>query len=92
MCWTKPSNCDADLSSLDVEGNDGANRTHLVAPRSQSGVHCPQLETICAANYAMNGGHEQRNGTTLSLMTNLASACNITMVGFELGYTVVRGC
>ncbi|GFX28355.1 transposable element Tcb1 transposase [Trichonephila clavipes] len=29
---------------------------------------------------------------TLCLLTNPASACNITMVGFEFGHTVVRGC
>ncbi|GFV06522.1 hypothetical protein TNCV_2948441 [Trichonephila clavipes] len=31
-CWTKPSRCDADLSSLDAEGNDGGDGTYLVAP------------------------------------------------------------
>ncbi|GFW08896.1 hypothetical protein TNCV_3474501 [Trichonephila clavipes] len=45
-----------------------------------------------AANGAMNGGHGQRNRTTLCLLTNSASACNITMVGFEFGDTVVRDC
>ncbi|GFV58660.1 hypothetical protein TNCV_1764911 [Trichonephila clavipes] len=29
---------------------------------------------------------------TLCLLTNPASACNITMVGLEFGDTVVRGC
>ncbi|GFY00642.1 transposable element Tcb1 transposase [Trichonephila clavipes] len=36
----------------------------------------------------MNGGHGQWNGTTLSLLTNPASACNITIVGFESGDTM----
>ncbi|GFV58280.1 hypothetical protein TNCV_1272421 [Trichonephila clavipes] len=36
----------------------------------------------------MNGGHGQRNIMTLFLLTNPASACNITMVGFEFGDTV----
>ncbi|GFY00523.1 hypothetical protein TNCV_2139201 [Trichonephila clavipes] len=51
----------------------------------------PWLETtgVCATNGGMNGGHEQQNGTTLCLLTNPASACNITMVGFEFGDTVV---
>ncbi|GFS79474.1 transposable element Tcb1 transposase [Trichonephila clavipes] len=31
----------------------------------------------------MNSGDGQRNGTTLCLLTNPASACNITIVGFE---------
>ncbi|GFU94436.1 hypothetical protein TNCV_2644241 [Trichonephila clavipes] len=43
---------------------------------------------VCAVNGAMNGGHEQRNGTTLCLLMNPASACDITMVGFEFGDTV----
>ncbi|GFT67192.1 hypothetical protein TNCV_783441 [Trichonephila clavipes] len=37
----------------------------------------------------MNGGHGRRNGTTLCLLTNPASACNITMVGIEFGDTVL---
>ncbi|GFX33833.1 hypothetical protein TNCV_3962421 [Trichonephila clavipes] len=36
----------------------------------------------------MNGVHEQRYRTTLCLLTNSASTCNITMVGFEFGDTV----
>ncbi|GFU80586.1 hypothetical protein TNCV_534601 [Trichonephila clavipes] len=39
----------------------------------------------------MNGRRGQRNGTTLCLLTNPASAC-ITMVGFKFGDIVVRGC
>ncbi|GFV77952.1 transposable element Tcb2 transposase [Trichonephila clavipes] len=37
---------------------------------------------------AMKGEHGQWNGTTLCLLTNLISAYNITMVGFEFGDTV----
>ncbi|GFX68363.1 transposable element Tcb1 transposase [Trichonephila clavipes] len=40
----------------------------------------------------MNGGYGQRNEMTLCLLSNPVSACNITMVGFEYGDTVVRGC
>ncbi|GFU77366.1 hypothetical protein TNCV_3174441 [Trichonephila clavipes] len=36
----------------------------------------------------MNGGHGKRNGRTMGLLTNPASTCNITMIGFELGDTV----
>ncbi|GFV09451.1 hypothetical protein TNCV_3158491 [Trichonephila clavipes] len=36
----------------------------------------------------MNGGHGHRNGTTLCLLMNTASACNITMMGFEFGETM----
>ncbi|GFT93997.1 HTH_38 domain-containing protein [Trichonephila clavipes] len=35
------------------------------------------------ANGVIKGRHVQRNRTTLCLMKNPASACNITMVGFE---------
>ncbi|GFX20547.1 hypothetical protein TNCV_3489041 [Trichonephila clavipes] len=35
----------------------------------------------------MTGGYGQRNGK-MCLLTNPASACNITMVGLELGNTV----
>ncbi|GFU79419.1 hypothetical protein TNCV_871901 [Trichonephila clavipes] len=33
-------------------------------------------------------GHGERKGTSLGLLTNPASACSITMVGFEFGNTV----
>ncbi|GFW54286.1 transposable element Tcb1 transposase [Trichonephila clavipes] len=46
----------------------------------------------CTINGAKNGGHGQRNGTILCLLTNPASACNITMVGFEFEDIVERGC
>ncbi|GFU40250.1 hypothetical protein TNCV_3112001 [Trichonephila clavipes] len=38
----------------------------------------------------MNGVHGQRNGTTLCLLTSLASAYNITMVGFTFGDIVIK--
>ncbi|GFU54675.1 hypothetical protein TNCV_2161421 [Trichonephila clavipes] len=40
----------------------------------------------------MNGGHGQLNEATFCLLTNSASACNIMMVGFEFGETVVLNC
>ncbi|GFT05042.1 hypothetical protein TNCV_530971 [Trichonephila clavipes] len=72
--------------------------------QSQSRVECPQgtycfvypcLEATgaCAANGMKNGVHGQRNGTTFCLqMNHPASACNITMIGFEFGDTVLIGC
>ncbi|GFX52572.1 hypothetical protein TNCV_4325881 [Trichonephila clavipes] len=36
----------------------------------------------------MNGGHGQRNGTTLRLLTNPYSAWNTAMDGFKFGNTV----
>ncbi|GFW20438.1 hypothetical protein TNCV_4547051 [Trichonephila clavipes] len=44
---------------------------------------------ICAASDAVNGGHGQRNGMTICLLTNSASAYNIRKVGFEFGDTVI---
>ncbi|GFY06477.1 hypothetical protein TNCV_412271 [Trichonephila clavipes] len=40
-------------------------------------------------NVTMNGGHGQRNGMTLCLLTNPTAVCKITMVRFEFGDTVV---
>ncbi|GFX64690.1 HTH_38 domain-containing protein [Trichonephila clavipes] len=41
-------------------------------------------------NGGMNGGHGQRNGMTFCLLTNPAFACNIAMVRFEYGDTVIE--
>ncbi|GFS61723.1 hypothetical protein TNCV_2169501 [Trichonephila clavipes] len=47
------------------------------------GVHCfiyPSLETtgVWTSNGAMNGEHDQWNGTTLCLLMNPVSECSIT--------------
>ncbi|GFU53332.1 hypothetical protein TNCV_2953661 [Trichonephila clavipes] len=70
---------------------------HLSRVERPEGFHCfvyPRLEptSVCVANGVMNRGHGQRNGTSLGLLTNPSSAYEITMVGFELGDPVVRGC
>ncbi|GFW28126.1 hypothetical protein TNCV_2818041 [Trichonephila clavipes] len=38
----------------------------------------------------MNGGRGQRNGVTLRLPRNPVSACNIMMVGFNFGDTMIE--
>ncbi|GFV61995.1 hypothetical protein TNCV_4107981 [Trichonephila clavipes] len=38
----------------------------------------------------MNGGSEQWIGTTLCLLKNPVSACNVVMVGFEFEDTVIE--
>ncbi|GFW14120.1 hypothetical protein TNCV_3547091 [Trichonephila clavipes] len=147
-CWTKPSNCDADLSSLDAGGNHGSTglsrtprcttdhddrrilriavdglRIHITNHSTtysvcyvSFGVHSyhstqfvvewnvhkasnssftldSKTAGVNASNGVMNGGDGQRNGAALCfLLTNLASTYNITMVGFEFGDRVVRGC
>ncbi|GFY08512.1 hypothetical protein TNCV_809451 [Trichonephila clavipes] len=50
------------------------------------------LETtdVCASNGVMNGRYGKRNCTTSGLLMISASACNITMVGFEFEDTVVK--
>ncbi|GFX71007.1 hypothetical protein TNCV_2706101 [Trichonephila clavipes] len=61
-------------------------------------ARCPLLRlTLTGNNRCLryqwcDGVHGQRNGTKLCLLANPAAACNITMVGFEFGDTVVRGC
>ncbi|GFX70002.1 HTH_38 domain-containing protein [Trichonephila clavipes] len=44
------------------------------------------------ANGAMKEGCWRLNGMKLSLLTSQASVCNTTMVRFESGDTVERGC
>ncbi|GFX75131.1 hypothetical protein TNCV_3170581 [Trichonephila clavipes] len=50
-----------------------------------------ELQTS-AANGAMKEGCGRQNGMKLFLLTSHESVCNTTMVGFESGDTVVRGC
>ncbi|GFT10829.1 hypothetical protein TNCV_1944611 [Trichonephila clavipes] len=103
-CWTKPNNCNADMSPLDTGGYDGLTRTitstsvhyfiRVVCPQD---VHClvyhGRRDTdISATNGAMKEGFRQLNGMKLYLLTNHASVSNNTMVGFESGDTVERGC
>ncbi|GFT11176.1 HTH_38 domain-containing protein [Trichonephila clavipes] len=47
---------------------------------------------VSADNGAMKEGCGRQNGMKLSLLTSDASVCNITMVVFESGDTVERGC
>ncbi|UYV68189.1 hypothetical protein LAZ67_5003313 [Cordylochernes scorpioides] len=48
--------------------------------------------TLSPANGAMKEGCGRQNGMKLSLLTSHASVCSTTMVGFESGDTVKRGC
>ncbi|GFX36863.1 HTH_38 domain-containing protein [Trichonephila clavipes] len=49
-------------------------------------------QTSNPTNGAMKEGCGRQNGMKLSLLTSHASVCNTTMVGFESGDTVERGC
>ncbi|GFX04855.1 transposable element Tcb1 transposase [Trichonephila clavipes] len=51
-----------------------------------------RTKDVSTANGAMKEGCERQNGMKLSLLTSHASVCKTTMVGFESGYTVERGC
>ncbi|GFV09414.1 hypothetical protein TNCV_4976381 [Trichonephila clavipes] len=52
-----------------------------------------QLTTdVSAATGAKKEGCGWQNGMKLSLLTSDASVCNTTMVGFESGDNVERGC
>ncbi|GFX91796.1 HTH_38 domain-containing protein [Trichonephila clavipes] len=47
---------------------------------------------VTAANGAMKEECGKQNGMKLSLLTSHTSVCNTTMVGYESGDTVERGC
>ncbi|GFU96553.1 HTH_38 domain-containing protein [Trichonephila clavipes] len=47
---------------------------------------------VSTANGAMKEGYGRQNEMKLSLLMSHASVCNTTMVGFESGDTVERGC
>ncbi|PRD25595.1 UNVERIFIED_CONTAM: hypothetical protein NCL1_40481 [Trichonephila clavipes] len=51
-----------------------------------------QITGVSTANGAMKEGCKWQNGMKLSLLTSHASVCNTTMVRFESGDTVKRGC
>ncbi|GFV51246.1 uncharacterized protein TNCV_2545951 [Trichonephila clavipes] len=50
------------------------------------------VSDVSAANGAMKEGCGRQNGMKVSLLTSHAPVCNTTMVGFESGDTVERGC
>ncbi|GFU51162.1 hypothetical protein TNCV_966531 [Trichonephila clavipes] len=55
---------------------------------------CPSMDIkgVFPANREMNGVHGQRNGSTWCSLKNSTSACNIMMLGLEVGDTLGRGC
>ncbi|GFX28570.1 uncharacterized protein TNCV_1153781 [Trichonephila clavipes] len=75
-CWTKPSNCDADLSSLDATRNDP---THLVTPlilitgglcAGSNGSRSPitnrsTTNSVCYASFGVRSYHSQQNGMSV---------------------------
>ncbi|GFX02144.1 transposable element Tcb1 transposase [Trichonephila clavipes] len=64
----------------------------LSAGRPLLGLPLTQNHRVSAANGAMKEGCGRHNGMKVSLLTSHASVCNTTMVGFESGDTVERGC
>ncbi|GFV13684.1 hypothetical protein TNCV_5009661 [Trichonephila clavipes] len=75
----KPSNCDANLSSFNAEGNDGADRTWAVMDRSAASRTIAQTIKSVVHHFQ----HGQWNGTVFCFLTNPASACNITVFLFD---------
>ncbi|GFY17806.1 hypothetical protein TNCV_1075411 [Trichonephila clavipes] len=86
---------DLHINSLALEWTSVDVRTTWSSPDPQDHWQPPSQDwekcLLCAAIGAMNGGREQRNGTSLCLLTNPASASNITMIGFKFESTVLRG-
>ncbi|GFX54238.1 HTH_38 domain-containing protein [Trichonephila clavipes] len=64
----------------------------LSARRPLLGLPLTQTTDVSATIGAMKEGCGRQNGVKLSLPTSHASVCNTTMVGFEFGDTVERGC
>ncbi|GFU93388.1 HTH_38 domain-containing protein [Trichonephila clavipes] len=64
----------------------------LSARRPLLGLLFTQNPDVSTANGAMKERCGWQNGMKLSLLTNNSSVCNTTMVGFESGDTVERGC
>ncbi|GFS63892.1 transposable element Tcb1 transposase [Trichonephila clavipes] len=65
----------------------------LCARRPLLGLPLTRRTTdVSTANGTMKEGYGWQNGMKLSLLTNHASVCNATIVGFESGDTVERGC
>ncbi|GFV53996.1 uncharacterized protein TNCV_3710571 [Trichonephila clavipes] len=62
----------------------------LSARRPQLGIG--RKTDASAVNGAMKEGCGPQNGIKWSLLTSHASVCNTTMIGFESGDTVERGC
>ncbi|GFU51123.1 cytochrome P450 2J2 [Trichonephila clavipes] len=64
----------------------------LSARRPLLGLPLMQNQRRIPAIGAMKEGYRWQNEMKLSLRTSQASVCNTTMVGFESGDTVERGC
>ncbi|GFV56286.1 HTH_38 domain-containing protein [Trichonephila clavipes] len=64
----------------------------LSARRLLLGLPLTQNHRRLRRQCAMKEGCGWKNGMKLSLLTSHASVCNTTMVGFESGDTVERGC
>ncbi|GFV66855.1 HTH_38 domain-containing protein [Trichonephila clavipes] len=64
----------------------------LSASRPLLSLPLTQNYRLLAANGAMKEGCGWQNGMKLYLLTSHVFVCNTTMVGFESGDTVERGC
>ncbi|GFV07365.1 uncharacterized protein TNCV_1765261 [Trichonephila clavipes] len=85
-----PPQCSTSLSARTIrrrlqQSSLSARRPLLVLPLRRT-------TDVSAPNGAMKEGCGRQNGMKLSLLTSDASVCNTTMVGFESGETVERGC
>ncbi|PRD38252.1 UNVERIFIED_CONTAM: hypothetical protein NCL1_04035 [Trichonephila clavipes] len=95
---------DRPVTSRTVAQHTESETHHSVSARSiqrclqQSDVHClgstldSEPQTSPPPKKAMKEGYRWQKGIKLSLLTSHASVCNSTMVRFESGDTVERGC
>ncbi|UYV80646.1 hypothetical protein LAZ67_19001205 [Cordylochernes scorpioides] len=85
---------DRSVTSRTVEQHIQSVYSRVVCPQDLYYFAYPSRRTtdVSAANGAMKEGCGRQNGMKLSLLAIHASVCNTTMVGFESGDTVERGC
>ncbi|GFU64434.1 HTH_38 domain-containing protein [Trichonephila clavipes] len=94
---------DCGLSFREIGSRVGRNQTTVMRICDRWMVVCPQdihclvypcrkTTDVSATNGAMKEGCGRQSGMKLSLLTSHASVCHTTMVEFEFGETMKRGC
>ncbi|GFX71679.1 HTH_38 domain-containing protein [Trichonephila clavipes] len=90
QCTTSRKDRQIVLSARTIERR--LQQSGLSARRPLLGLPLTQNHRVSTTNGAMKEGCGRQNGIKLSLLTSHTSICNTTMVGFESGDTVERGC
>ncbi|GFS66368.1 HTH_38 domain-containing protein [Trichonephila clavipes] len=87
---SNPPQCTTSLSARTLRRR--LQQSGLSVRRPLLGLPLTQNHISLAANGERKVGCGRQNRMKLSLLTSHASVCNTTMVGFESGDTVERGC